>query len=63
MRSSLIQEPNREGMTMFGLHRHQADDEESGEDARIPLEQLLEPYGTFEQLPARWNGAERTADG
>ena len=50
---------------MFGLHRHQADDEERGEDARIPLEQLLEPYGTFEELPARWprDGADRTAGG
>ena len=29
------------------------------------LEQLLEPYGTFEELPARWSrdGADRTADG
>ena len=51
-------------MTIFELHRHQAD-EESGEDARIPLEELLEPYGTFEQLPARWprDGADRTAGG
>ena len=50
-------------MTMFELHRHQAD-EESGEDARIPLEELLEPYGTFEQLPAGWprDAGHGTAD-
>jgi hypothetical protein len=49
-------------MTMFGLHRRQADDDR-GEDARIPLEELLEPYGTFERLPARWSpDADRTPD-
>ena len=48
---------------MFELHRHQAD-EESGEDARIPLEELLKPDGTFEQLPARWprDAGHGTAD-
>src|SRR5438552_3822122 len=53
----------RPRMTMFELHRHPAD-EESGEDARIPLEELLEPYGTFEQLPAGWprDAGHGTAD-
>jgi hypothetical protein len=34
---------------MFGLHRPP-----EVQAPRLPLEELLAPYGMFEQLPARW---------
>lgn len=38
---------------MFGLHRDRAEDDRA-EDEGPGLQELLEPYGRFERLPARW---------